>query len=245
MRLARTAVAAALCASLWAHGPAAAAALYDASLGTLPAAQGWTSGGAIASAPAVDGGFYTLDTLADNALQYGNVRAGVPGLDTATGFDLHFSLRVLSEAHAGAHRAGFSLIVAGTDPTRALELAFWTDSAWVYDFNGTAFTRGDSVSLDTTALRDYTLSVRAQQFSLRSAGSTLLQGSLRDYSASGHFAYTTPSLVFFGDDTSSARAAVQLGHITLTPVPEPAAAALLVPGLAGLAALARRSRRRA
>ena len=62
----RTAVAVAVAASaaLFAAQGAAAATLYDASLNSLPSAQGWFSFGTPGYTQSAGGGAYTLDTTA-------------------------------------------------------------------------------------------------------------------------------------------------------------------------------------
>jgi len=230
-------------ATVIAAAPATAATLYDPALGSMPFAQGWTPGpSTIGVVQGVSGGLYSLDTTASVLTQYGWARIGNVSLDTATGFDLGFTLRVASESHLNTNRAGFTLMVNGADPTREIEFGFWTDRIFAYDYSGGSFVHGADVAFDTTGLTTYTLSVRSQTFSLRSGATTLLSGSLRDYTSYtglGHEFYQAANFIFVGDNTSSAAAAVQLGAVTLTPVPEPATATLLT---AGLALVARRRR---
>ena len=97
LRLARSAAAAA--AGLLLASQAWTATLYDAGLGTLPSDQGWLTAGAGYS-ESVGGGTYKFETLSDNAVQAGSARLAVPGLDTAAGFTLDFSLKLLQETHA-------------------------------------------------------------------------------------------------------------------------------------------------
>ena len=125
---------------------------------------------------------------------------------------------------------------------KAIELAFWSGHVWAYDYDGLAadrFVHGADAAFDTaSALQTYTLSVRHQQFTLFSGGSTLLSGALRDYTASGLPPYATPNLLFFGDDSSRGTSVTQLGFVSLSPVPESASAALWLAGLAVLGAMA-------
>jgi hypothetical protein len=74
-------------------------------------------------------------------------------------------------------------------------------------------------------------------FSLFANDAPLFSGVLQDYSAAGS-PYNIANFLFFGDDTTSARAEVTLGSITVETgvVPLPAALILLLPAVLGLAA---------
>jgi hypothetical protein len=232
-------LAAALALAATLAAPAAATTLYDASLGSKPADQGWTP--LVLGTPgteSVAGGLYTLDTTGANVVYHGHYRISPTALDTAAGFELNFSLAVLTETHTDATRSGFSVVMVGSDPTHEIELAFWSDHVWSYDYVGGAFVHGADATLDTSVLRHYTLAVAGQQYTLSADGTLLLSGALKDYTAAG-LVYTTPNFVFFGDDSSRGTSVTQVGQITL--VPEPAMAWLW---LGGLAALRMRSLRR-
>ncbi len=58
---------------------------------------------------------------------------------------------------------------------------------------------------------------------------------MRDYSSFGS-PYTIKNFIFFGDDTMSALASVNLAAISISPVPEPGTAAVMLAGLALLGA---------
>ena len=228
-------------------GPVGAAVLYDGALGTAPGAQGWISQGLGAPpSQSVASGTYRLDTTGTGVVTFGSGLVSAVPLDTTSGYDLSFSLQVSGETHSSANRAGFSVLAVGADPGKAIELAFWTGHVWAYDYDGGApdrFVHGTDAAFDTaSALQTYTLAVRQQQFTLSSGGSTLLSGALRDYTASGLPPYATPNLLFFGDDSSRGTSVTKLGFVSLSPVPEPASAALW---LAGLAVLGARDWRRA
>lgn len=215
-------------ATLWV-GTSVGATLYDPGANTLPSVQGWTTAGAGFS-QAVGGGVYVLDTTLGNAAMAGSALFNVATLDTAVGFTLDFSLRVLSEAHARDNRAGYSVIFTGTDPSHALELAFWNDRVFAYT---ASFARGSQALLATTSTTHYALSVNNNHYTLRGNSVELLSGALVNYGALGA-PYTNPGFLFFGDDTSSARSRTELGLVSLTPIPEPSTVAMLLTGLLAL-----------
>lgn len=227
-------------ATLAGASAAQAVVLYDAAAGTPPSSQGWFVLADGAAGASVAGGEYRLDTTA-LAGAFGHAR--VQPLDTAAGFELAFTLRIDAEVHTSANRAGYSVLLVGNDPSRALELAFWDDSVWAYDHNAAdadRFVRGADAAFATTTTHDYVLAVRNHQFTLAADGGVLLSGALRDYRAEG-LPYTVPGLIFFGDDSSRGTSLSALANVQLLPVPEPAPALLLAAGLAALAWRCRRA----
>ena len=214
---------------------AATTVLYDATLGSVPAVQGWTTlslGGA--AAQSVAGGLYQLDTTAATVGIFGNSLISPLALNTASGFELTFNLQIVSESHTSANRAGYSVVMIGADPRHSLEIDFWADHVWAQDYDPAQPDRlvhGVDAAFDTTAaVTTYTLAASANSFTLSSAGLPLLAGALRDYSAAG-FVYGTPNVLFFGDNSTRGVASSKLGWVTLTPVPEPTPTALLLLGL--------------
>lgn len=222
---------------------AQALTLYDPAPGTRPSAQGWLLVCPTTSCDAeASGGRLVFDTLREGfGAQAGFSRLDQK-LDAQAGYRLDFGLRVLEESHGSANRAGFSLIAVGNTPSQALEIGFWEDQVWVYDFDGDAFLKSTSATFDTTGWHDYSLSAQDGSFVLQADGLTLLRGALRDYSRFG-LPYSLPNFLFLGDDSSSAGARVALGAVSLSPlapVPEPASAVMMLIGLA-LASIAIRA----
>ena len=220
-------------------GALATTTLYDPALGSLPSAQGWLPlvAGAAASQGLVGGG-YALDTTGAGVLMWGNSRSSPLALDTQTGFDLSFSLQLLSESHTSPNRAGYSLVMVGAQANQALELDFWADHIWAQQYDASQpdrFVHDIGVAFDASAaLTPFTLAVRQQQFTLSAGGTALLSGALRDYTPVG-LPYTVPNFLFLGDNSARGSAISHLGVVSLSPVPEPAVACLLALGLAGLA----------
>jgi len=165
-------------------------------------------------------------------------------LDRTAGFIVRFTVRVNSETHSSNDRSGFSVIALSNDPTpRGIELAFWTNEIWAQN---AGFTHGESSgAFDTTGgLIDYQLLVLGSTYQLSANNSPILTGSLRDYTAfsggppfNSGFPYNQQNFLFFGDNTSSARASIALAQIAvdeIQSVPEPAAWALAWIGFVGL-----------
>lgn len=220
--------------------------LYDGSLNTTPNAQGWLyltnpSSGSLATQTAA-GGVTTLDTTARTSDQAGDFSTGHPlvgVLDRTVGFTVDFRLKIDSESHASNDRAGFSIIALGSD-SKGIELGFWQNQLWAQN-DTPLFTHGEGVTFDTTAkLTDFALTVLGNNYTVKADGAPILTGLVRDYSAFGP-PYTAKSFLFMGDDTSSAASKTEIALVTLSPVPEPAAAVLLFSGAFLLALLPRRT----
>lgn len=196
--------------------------LYDAGLGTLPEAQGWAYG-ALGSGitRGVTGGSVFLDTstLANN--QSGWSRVAVPPLDQSQGFTLLFTVQLNVEAHTSTNRAGFSVIVLGSR-TNGIELAFWTNTIFAQGGPPNLFVHAEDVAATTTGgFVDYALTMGASDYVLRANGTPILSGPVRDYTSfSGPInPYRTPNYIFFGDDTTSAGAAVNVRRLALVRPP--------------------------
>jgi hypothetical protein len=235
---------------LCAAGSAPAVVLYDGALNTAPSAQGWRYVtdplfGASAT-QSTGGGLVSLDTSAvidDKAGYFSSFpvlgsHPQMPVLDRAAGYSIDFRARVASETHSSTSRAGFSVIALSSD-LKGVELGFWTNEVWA-QADSPLFTHAEGAAFNTSAaLTDYRLDVVGGQYQLSANDTPILTGLLRDYSSFG-FPYNTPSFLFFGDDTSSASASLELARISVN-IPEPATAAL-VAAMAMLHAL-RRTRR--
>lgn len=206
--------------------------LYDGALGTMPEAQGFVfvdlpSGSAARSWA---DGATLLNTLAFSGAYAGYTAQPdlVPALDRQAGYSVTFTTQLLSESHAGSDRngdgvddrAGFSVTVLSTD-TLGIELGFWTDRVWAQEggSGSNLFTQAEGAAFDTTSgLITYTLAVSGAAYTLWANGAPLLSGPLRDYTA---FAgpldpYETPNLIFLGDNSASARAAMRLAAVRVT-----------------------------
>jgi hypothetical protein len=203
--------------------------LYDGSLGGTPETQSliylnMPEGTASQSA---GGGATTLDTTIAGNLAYAGYCAdpalvlAVPILDRVKGYRLNWTVQVVTEAHASSDRAGFSVILLGSD-LKGIELGFWPGEIWAQEDDsqdpGHLFTHAEGAVYDTTAgLIAYELEIITDTYRLSAAGSPILAGSLRDYTNwDGTIdPYETPSFIFLGDDTSSAQAIVKLAFVSV------------------------------
>ena len=207
------------------HDPAiphSAYLLYDGALSTgTPETQGFVYltypfGGAQATQT-----FTQSVTILDTTSQMGDY-AGYfarptwyPSLDRVGGYQVLFTVQALTETHTSQHRAGFSLLVESSDK-RGIELGFWANEIWAQEGGSSQpFTHAEGAVFTTTAeLIDYGLIVWGDSYTLTANGVAVLSGPLRDYTLAPPpplplNPYTTPNLIFLGDDTSSACARIK------------------------------------
>jgi hypothetical protein len=214
--------------------------LYDGSLNTAPADQGWLSSVPSGAVQTVGSGSVTLDTTSSNGLKSGySLMGGMLPLvlnSSGGGFRLSFDAQVLTETHANNNRAGFSVIVLDS-AQRGVEIGFWSDAFWA---QSTSFLHAETAAFDTTAgLTHYDLTLANGSYTLAasragSAGATLT-GVLRDYPAALFTPYDIPNFLFLGDDTTSAAGSFRLAQVDLTAIPEPAVPMLLTAAALALA----------
>ena len=202
--------------------------LYDATSGTIPAAQmmsffDFPPGNILQT---YENGSTTLDTTKSGNDTYAgwtsNVAStpGFPSLESAAGFQLDFTMQVESESHTSNHRAGFSIILL-SENARGIELAFWENEIWAQndDATGGLFTHGESVSFPTTSgATNYQLIIISNAYTLTANGTPILNGPVRDYSKFEGFPdpYQSLNFLFLGDDTTSAQARIRLSYLSVT-----------------------------
>lgn len=226
------------------------AVLYDGSAGGMPSLQGLIYQtlpfpGSATQQQLAEG--VRLDSTATTSDQagYGITRGlnpAVPVMDRSTGFTVTFDLRLNTELHLSADRAGLSVIALGSD-NRGIELAFWTDRIWAQS-DSPLFQHAEEMSFNTSSgLLRYDLKIFGNVYTLSQGAATLLSGAVRDYSPSGNPVYLQQNFLFVGDDTTSAHASFDFAYLSVAPVPEPGSVSLLVAGLAFAGAVRRRARR--
>lgn len=148
-------------------------------------------------------------------------------LDRTRGYAISFNIKINSESHSRDERAGFSVIVvsnqiSGETQPYALELGFWENR--IFALNADA-SRGENISFNNKdTVRHFVLHIKDGRYQLfeRLANGPIMQGSLRQYTAytpprGFPNPYTTPNLVFMGDDTTSATANVTISNVYATP----------------------------
>ncbi|MFZ0407444.1 MAG: Calx-beta domain-containing protein, partial [Cyanobium sp.] len=209
--------------------------LYSASTSSLPSQQGWLSfGSGLTGTQMLTSNGTTLSSTAQVADRagYSNhtvtaanlVNSAFPKLDRSVGFGLDFRLQVLSESHQTNNRAGCSLILLDQGPTpRGIELGFWSNSIFSQAGGSTPFqTIAERVDgVNTSQATTYSLRILDQRYYLLAGNSLLLSGSVQDYSLwpkdpiIPYGPYKIPNFLFLGDNTSSAKASVELGTISL------------------------------
>jgi hypothetical protein len=174
------------------------------------------------------------------------VNSSFPVLDNNTGYTLSFQVKINAQTNNGtngANRAGFSVIVLGSDK-KGIEIGFrnpntqgggTTPDVFSQAFSlANPFTVGEqnaSLSGILNQLNTYDLTVLNNTYTLKNGSTTLITGALRDYTAAAvantpTAVYALSNFLFLGDDTTSAGASVDIQSITLTTnnataIPEP------------------------
>jgi hypothetical protein len=235
-------------------------ALYNVGRGGLPSTQGWLNYTAVnrnnpfTVLPTLQTASTlgtTLDTTSNNAIYaiYASytsplvnnppaVNPAFPVLDNAQGYSVSFDLQILSEVHTDANRAGFSVIVLGSD-RRGIELGFQqngtTGNIFAQRGSTTALTRPaseyfiaeENAAFNVLTANRYTLTIVGDSYSLFANGSptAILSGVLRDYQGYVPISqplpggtpdpYTIANSVAFGDGTTRANATVTFSRVTV------------------------------
>ncbi len=191
-----------------------ATTLYDGSLGTLMTAQGWVySAVPPGTIPSLGVQGTVLDTTADSNISAGFTCPVMPVLDRIDGFTATFDVQVTAESHGSNDRAGFSVILLSSD-LRGIELGFWANEIWAQT-DTPLFTHGEGVAFDTTSMTTYDLEIFEDTYTLSAGGIPILTGSVRDYSSHPSPVYSTPNLLFLGDDTTSANGSFEIAYVAV------------------------------
>lgn len=222
---------------------ASAQVLYNGAAGTSPQSQGWLEYTSLLSTAteSTAGGKTTLDTTAGSSNSeeagFSNytpggtlVNSSFPALNPAgSGFGLTFSVKLDSESHASTNRAGFDVILLGSDHN-GIELGFWTNEIFA-QASSPLFTHAENTTgFDPTAQSWlYALTVQGGNYELTANGIEILSGVTRNYTAfPPGVPYTLPNYVFLGDDTTSGQGAEEISSVAV--VPEPGTLTILAVG---------------
>ncbi|WP_310427403.1 PEP-CTERM sorting domain-containing protein [Chamaesiphon sp. VAR_48_metabat_135_sub] len=232
--------------------------LYDGSSGVTPDNSPYLDFRAIGVASQIaSGGVTTLNTFDPNPLLseftfagYGNrSNAGTlltSTLDNSAGYTLSFKIKINSQTNTGANgpnRAGFSVLVLGSDK-KGVEIGFRDSDIFAQNSSFNAINATEQKSnirtgiLDTLTTYDLKVTGSGYTLTIGSNPNQSFSGLLKDYSAAAITpltqVYNTADVIFFGDNTTSAGASVDIQNITLNTnaaaVPEPSS--LLGMGLA-------------
>ncbi|KYC41183.1 hypothetical protein WA1_03600 [Scytonema hofmannii PCC 7110] len=157
---------------------------------------------------------------------YSKYDGGAVKLDRNNGYKLKFQVKLNTESHFGDNNgdklddnAGFNVTVASGDG-KGIELGFWSNEIWAknYDSASGSFAlthdTSEKATKNTTAMTNYELSVLGDNYQLFADNSYVLSGKLRDYSGIGE-KYSLSNYFFLGDNSSSAKADVSIGSISL------------------------------
>jgi len=222
--------------------PAGAVTLYDGPLNTFPEQQGLLDYLSIpaAATKTVSGGKTIFDTGAvgtkggwssNDPIDLLPV-IGFPQLNRTNGFSLGFDVKVVSESHLNNDRAGFDVILLGSDH-QGVELGFWTNEVWAQTLSGSAFVHGEgNTTVTTTSTTHYDLGIHGSTYTLAANGNQILTGPVRDYSSAMAVPYGLNNYLFVGDDTTSATASIELSSLSIVPGPGSVGIVLAACGLA-------------
>ncbi|WP_414548137.1 PEP-CTERM sorting domain-containing protein [Anabaena sp. CCY 0017] len=190
------------------------------------------------------GGVTTLDTNLNNSIYAGYSNYNVanpptnplsvitpttlvnplfPTLDRNAGYRLTFTVKINSQTNDGtngAFRAGFSVLALSSDK-QGIEIGFRNTD--IFSQNNSSFqTIGEQVNDVGSLLSNlttYNLNVAGDSYTLKSGEQILLTGLLRNYQGASGFGsdvYGTSNFIFLGDNTTSARASIDLANVSLT-----------------------------
>lgn len=217
------------------HSMAGVITLYDGALGGTPNQNNpkWLEfNSPMGGTQSASGGVTTLNSSTNNSIYAGYSNYNIignpvnplfPTLDRNAGYDLSFTVRINSQVNDGTNgpfRAGFSIIALSSDQ-KGIEIGFRNSD--IFSQNNFSFNsigeQVTGVSSLLSSLTTYNLKVSGDNYTLTSGTTTLLSGLLRDYTSATGFGtevYDLPNFLFLGDNTTSARASVDLQSIGLT-----------------------------
>jgi hypothetical protein len=210
-----------------------AATIYDGSLTTkqIPSQQGWLyNATANPSPPSITatGNGISFDT--GSSSNYAGLFKRSPVLlDRNVGYTISFSLKLNSatQTHDPTNRVSLivmSNLLPGETQPYGIELSFWDNSIWAQDVG---FIPSEGIAFNTAAaVRSYVLKIQGNQYQLLTSNLAppIMQGSLRQYpgfilpAAYQLNPYTTPNLVFIGDNTPAASSNMTITRVSASQI---------------------------
>ena len=221
--------------------------LYNPSLMTTPTAQGWIPFAAVGGTSTTNTTETTLDTTSNvsDRAGYSNytilgslVNSSFPVLNPAVGFTLNFNMQVDLATDTDTTRAGFNVILLGSD-AKGIEIGFWGNDVWSQALGFTTHAADDTFTT-IGAFHQYALTIFNENYSLTADGTQILSGATQSYGTPA-IPYGLGNYVFLGDDNVTDSGAEEIKTVSIS-VPEPMSSILGL-GLATVA-LAKRSKRR-
>lgn len=209
---------------------------YDASLGSLPTAQGWTLQQSGSPAPSVTGGILHEGPTTADGWQFW--RTGIANEVGSGSFVIEARLKVISSDYvmAGSQPvAGWGMLGADADK-RSLRVEIASDGLWFIDTLDVS-AKSISIPMDTTeSFHTYRISV------IDSVGELMVDGaSVGTMSLGSSHSTLQPSSAMFGDPNNFVGSEVDVAYVAFGVVPEPAIATFIVGGTATLLMHRRRS----
>ena len=162
---------------------------------------------------------YSNYTYNQSTNQIQLINSQFPPLDRNIGYNLSFNVALNSSTTNSNDRSAFSVTAISSD-RQGIELGF--EPGLIFAQSPT-FVRAENAAFNTNSSATYTLTVQGSGYTL-SNGSQSLSGSLRSYNFNPLASqpplpfnpYTTPSFLFFGDNTGQESGTFTLGAVSVT-----------------------------